>query len=313
MSKQQNTIVSSKTDILGKNLGFNTALFLDVPNYERHVRKSPSPSPNHTQNEQSLHNYLPFDLIDKIESISPANISPNLSRTTSSNELKSHSGDTDFSLKEEEEDLYEYDNIKFLSQKPKNDDESHGSLSTAANHKSSVGSVSSSFSCSKTASSLTNPFKVMQYQFMQNMCKNFNNRKSSMQQQMPNWMKNLSNNQNEANVVQKPKKKNKKKKKKEKDEFTIEMFGRRGWICEQCNNFNYDSRNKCNRCGIPKQPKKIIRMSKAEGEVNQLEHKGDWTCSNCSNINYAFRLICNRCQMPKGDLEKEEEVTKECV
>ena len=35
------------------------------------------------------------------------------------------------------------------------------------------------------------------------------------------------------------------------------MFGRRGWICLDCNNFNYESRNKCNRCGTIKNPKKI--------------------------------------------------------
>ena len=38
------------------------------------------------------------------------------------------------------------------------------------------------------------------------------------------------------------------KKKKIKDEHTIEMFGRWGWICEFCNNFNYDTRKKCIRC-----------------------------------------------------------------
>lgn len=26
------------------------------------------------------------------------------------------------------------------------------------------------------------------------------------------------------------------------DEFTVEMFGRKGWICEMCNNFNYESK-----------------------------------------------------------------------
>jgi|LauGreDrversion4_2_1035121.scaffolds.fasta_scaffold205665_1 hypothetical protein len=28
----------------------------------------------------------------------------------------------------------------------------------------------------------------------------------------------------------------------EGDEYTIEMFGRKGWICEMCNNFNYESK-----------------------------------------------------------------------
>ena len=54
-------------------------------------------------------------------------------------------------------------------------------------------------------------------------------------------------------------KKKKSKKNKTKIMNFLEMFGRRGWICEDCNNFNYESRNKCYRCGIPKKPKKIIK------------------------------------------------------
>ena len=46
------------------------------------------------------------------------------------------------------------------------------------------------------------------------------------------------------------KNKNKKIKKKIIDEYTIEMFGRRGWICQYCNNFNFNSRKKCNRCHL---------------------------------------------------------------
>ena len=46
------------------------------------------------------------------------------------------------------------------------------------------------------------------------------------------------------------------------DDYVIEMFGRVGWICDQCNNFNYDTRNKCNRCGIPKSPKKISKLKR---------------------------------------------------
>ena len=36
------------------------------------------------------------------------------------------------------------------------------------------------------------------------------------------------------------------------------MFGRHGWICKLCNNFNYDTRKKCNRCHVVKKPKKIV-------------------------------------------------------
>ena len=58
---------------------------------------------------------------------------------------------------------------------------------------------------------------------------------------------------------QKPTKQNKKDK---EDDYIIEMFGRIGWICDQCNNFNYDTRTKCNRCGVPKSPKKITKLKK---------------------------------------------------
>jgi len=90
----------------------------------------------------------------------------------------------------------------------------------------------------------------------------------------------------------------KKRKKKIIDDYTIEMFGRRGWICELCNNFNYDTRKKCNRCHINKKPKKIKNYLLSERNKN-INHKNDWHCPNCGNFNYSFRVICNRCQKKK--------------
>lgn len=117
---------------------------------------------------------------------------------------------------------------------------------------------------------------------------------------------NLNSNQN----LKKPKKK--KKKKTIDDDYTIEMFGRRGWICEGCNNFNYESRKNCNRCKIPKKPLKrgVILDNKGKRNLNNLmnemnfNHKDDWNCYNCGNINYAFRLNCNRCQMKRDIAER---------
>ena len=89
-------------------------------------------------------------------------------------------------------------------------------------------------------------------------------------------------------------------KKKIIDEYTLEMFGRVGWICEQCNNFNYETRNKCNRCHMNKMPKRIIKdQNSLEGKNNPS--KSDWICSNCRNFNYSFRIICNRCKKKKFD------------
>ena len=117
------------------------------------------------------------------------------------------------------------------------------------------------------------------------------------------------------------------KKEVKEDDYIIEMFGRVGWICDQCNNFNYETRNKCNRCGIPKSPKKISKLKRKlenkkreqmklqqqqqkpktnedEDKKKKLkERKGDWTCAKCGNLNFSFRIICNRCQIPKNESE----------
>lgn len=92
----------------------------------------------------------------------------------------------------------------------------------------------------------------------------------------------------------------KKRKKKIIDDYTIEMFGRRGWICELCNNFNYETRKKCNRCHINKKPKKINTYLLSEKNKN-INHKNDWHCPSCGNFNYSFRIICNRCQKKKEE------------
>ena len=88
------------------------------------------------------------------------------------------------------------------------------------------------------------------------------------------------------------------------DEYLIEMFGKKGWICILCNNFNYETRVKCNRCGVIKKPKSIMKK-KIKNECKKYDlkercnKKGDWICSNCNNLNYSFRIICNRCKFPK--------------
>ena len=127
-----------------------------------------------------------------------------------------------------------------------------------------------------------------------------------------NIKENLNNINCNINENSSPKiKKNKKKKKKKiDDEYTIEMFGRRGWICEECNNFNYESRKKCNRCKITKKPVKKIFLFDNNGNkiidnIINHNHKEDWICLSCGNVNYAFRLNCNRCQKKKEDSPKK--------
>ena len=214
--------------------------------------------------------------------------------------MKSNEDKKSFSSYNEDNDeivLNQYeDDIKFYGDIG-NELTQPGSLST--NHKSSTNSNNSTSSASY--------IEKMKMNFINNY-----NTASGRKFSMPGWMPqnamlsfqggNASQNIKISNP-QKGKKKSKKKKKKEKNEYTIEMFGRRGWICEHCNNFNYDSRHKCNRCGIPKMAKLINTGVNSNNQIDSENnnHKGDWCCHNCGNINYAFRLVCNRCQVPKGE------------
>ena len=95
-------------------------------------------------------------------------------------------------------------------------------------------------------------------------------------------------------------KKNNKRRNNEKSdscEYLLEMFGRRGWICKLCNNFNYETRVKCNRCGIMKKAKRILEIKQSYEEGHNKV--GDWKCIHCKNLNYSFRNLCNRCKLPK--------------
>ena len=143
----------------------------------------------------------------------------------------------------------------------------------------------------------------------QNLIFNSNNSSINELMKMINYNE-LSKNNLNKNGNQKMKKNKKKKKKKIDDEYTVEMFGRRGWICQGCNNFNYESRKNCNRCKIPKNPlkKSVIldnKGNKISDSLLNANHKDDWNCYNCGNINYAFRLNCNRCQMKREDSYNE--------
>ena len=116
------------------------------------------------------------------------------------------------------------------------------------------------------------------------------------------------NNNNNINLKNKTKKLKKKQKYKLSDEYLIQMFGKKGWICEECNNFNYENRSKCNRCGIIKKAKKI-KFNKYQNENSELEeiykcHKDDWYCEKCNNLNFSFRNFCNKCKMKRKDYNK---------
>ncbi len=102
---------------------------------------------------------------------------------------------------------------------------------------------------------------------------------------------------------------NEKKENKElkEEDYIFEKFGKRGWQCSKCNNFNFESRIKCNRCSELKDPKTLEEIKKELEEKNLgdkkkkplIERKGDWQCPKCHNLNFAFRQQCNRCSLSK--------------
>ena len=84
------------------------------------------------------------------------------------------------------------------------------------------------------------------------------------------------------------------------DNFKLEMFGKIGWICQFCNNFNYETRKKCNRCRNKKQAKNLKSINNLLSEDNSEDKKNtNWYCKYCGNLNYSFREICNRCKIQK--------------
>ena len=96
--------------------------------------------------------------------------------------------------------------------------------------------------------------------------------------------------------------KNKGKENSLEEEYCLEMYKKKGWICALCNNFNFEARIKCNRCKALKNPKKITniksRINNGINPNNDVEDS-DWICSKCQNLNYSFRIICNKCKAPK--------------
>ena len=79
--------------------------------------------------------------------------------------------------------------------------------------------------------------------------------------------------------------------------FLTFKFGKKGWVCYLCNNFNFLNRKSCNRCEKPS----ICAVDKMSQPANYKEkvkleiRKGDWTCLKCKNFNFAFRNRCNKC------------------
>eukprot|EP00930_Biecheleria_cincta_P084028 TRINITY_DN73526_c0_g1_i1.p1 TRINITY_DN73526_c0_g1~~TRINITY_DN73526_c0_g1_i1.p1 ORF type:complete len:341 (+),score=42.21 TRINITY_DN73526_c0_g1_i1:49-1023(+) len=77
------------------------------------------------------------------------------------------------------------------------------------------------------------------------------------------------------------------------------------WICGDCDNHNFASRQVCNRCQAPKEAprpppsRREFGGSPGGGRGAPEMKDGDWICSECSNHNFASREVCNRCHAPK--------------
>ena len=55
------------------------------------------------------------------------------------------------------------------------------------------------------------------------------------------------------------------------EDYIYEKFGKRGWQCERCRNFNFEARTKCNRCGSPMRPKIIKKKAKLSDKDKQTK------------------------------------------
>lgn len=70
------------------------------------------------------------------------------------------------------------------------------------------------------------------------------------------------------------------------EQYVTEMYGRKGWICILCDNFNYITRKKCNKCGVQKTPKKIITTTTHDHNNNTINNSNTTNSSiNNTNIN----------------------------
>ena len=360
-----NPSISNISSIKKEENVFNTKLYFDIPiNIESNIsspRLNNLNLSNSIEKSTSVHNYLPDDLINKIE-----NISPSTSPIEKNNILSSKVSDIETATNKSDDSsiddiqLIQYEDNKYTQ--PSNNQINNDNIvntNVYINYSSNNTPIINNQNNYNIENININNYNNNQYNYFENYNNiyhnlsnqnliNFTNQQNlfspnfqiinnntfnsinnyNQRQNINNWMinnqiiqmnnnitNNINNNMNINNNINnnknnvKHKKKKTKKKLKPYDDYTLEMFGRRGWICEECNNFNYESRNKCNRCGIPKKPKKIIR-NKIKNDNAEIieniikpEHKVDWCCFNCKNKNFSFRLTCNRCQMKKIESE----------
>ena len=76
-------------------------------------------------------------------------------------------------------------------------------------------------------------------------------------------------------------------------------FGKPGWFCCQCDNFNYKMRKKCNKCDKQRQlqPNFTKHEEKIDFEENLADktNQNNWLCVSCGFSNFSYMKKCFQC------------------
>jgi len=114
------------------------------------------------------------------------------------------------------------------------------------------------------------------------------------------------------------------------------------WMCSECGNHNFASREACNKCGVPK-PEGAGAGGAGAGDGMQVQgsygaaapirpstasspyskpaaaaggeremKEGDWTCTQCGNHNFASRVNCNKCGAVREGFREGDWICKAC-
>lgn len=74
------------------------------------------------------------------------------------------------------------------------------------------------------------------------------------------------------------------------------------WICSNCGDLVFASRDACKLCGTPKDENSQVVGEEAEGggapaapSQNAKARPGDWICSECNHLNFSRNETCNKC------------------
>ena len=94
------------------------------------------------------------------------------------------------------------------------------------------------------------------------------------------------------------------------------------WLCTNCGNVNFGSRDMCNRCNMPRPASpewqeptwqgpdfncpNVVDTSAPKRGPPIAGVDGNWACGLCGNVNFASRVSCNMCQAPQGGVASKK-------